>query len=218
LVFGGILKSKSLAKMVSIMIVGATLFSQASPAKAYWAWGRTWSTPSAARYVYGWSASFTSSEKTIIGRAAIAYSHTSGSTLNVDGATFTSSTAALDSAVFQVAMAVPTGDFPGNTPGFTWRGTYANEIINLSNKAIVFLNPSWTWSNHFDEANRVADFESVTLHEFGHAHGLGHPWQDCPARPNCPMTAAETASVMNVTFTLKRTLTSDDIAGLAAIY
>ena len=101
--------------MVSIMIVGVTLFSQASPAKAYWAWGRT-------------------------------------------------------------------------------------------------------WSNHFDEANRVADFESVTLHEFGHAHGLGHPWQDCPARPNCPMTAAETASVMNVTFTLKRTLTSDDSAGLAAIY
>jgi hypothetical protein len=200
------------------MIVGAILFSQASPAEAYWAWGRTWSAPSAARYVYGWSASFTSSEKTIIGRAASAYSHTSGSTLNVDGATFTSSTSALDSAVFQIAMAVPTGDFPDNVAGLTWRGNYLDPTINLSNRATVFLNPRWTWSNHFDEANRVADFESVTLHEFGHAHGLGHPWQDCPARPNCPMTAAETASVMNVTFTLKRTLTSDDIAGLAAIY
>ena len=64
----------------------------------------------------------------------------------------------------------------------------------------------------------VADFETVTLHEFGHAHGLGHPFQDCPTHLNCPMTTAEIASVMNVNFTIKRTLTGDDIAGLAAIY
>jgi hypothetical protein len=192
-------------------------FAASAPAHAYWAWGRTWTSPSTVRYVYGWAASFTSAEEQAVHRAAVAYNLTTGSSLRVGGATFTSSASALDNAAFQIAKTTPTGDFPYNAPGVTWRGN-TNPLINNTNRAIVFLNPDWSWSNYFDTYNWVADFETVTLHEFGHAHGLGHPFDDCASRPNCPMTLTESDSVMNPNGSIKRSLTSDDRAGLAVIY
>ena len=203
--------------VLSIVITLCFLGLAATPGSAYWAWGRTWASPSAARYIYGWSTTFSAAQKTIVARAASAYSFTAGSTLRVDGATFTSSLTALESAPFQITKALPSADFPKNTPGYTWRGN-SDPLVNLTDRATVYLRPDWTWSNYFDLGNYVADFETVILHEFGHAHGLGHPFNDCEAKTNCPMTAAETASVMNSNATLKRILTSDDLAGLASIY
>lgn len=199
------------------LVLTTFLVFQGQSALAFWSWGKTWSSPSSSRWVYAWSASFTSAEKTIINRAAVAYSMTTGSSLRVDGATFTSSASALDNATFQIVRTIPTGDFPENVPGLTWRGN-SNPLVNLTNRATVYLNPRWTWGQSFDFPNLVADFETVTLHEFGHAHGLGHPFNDCAAQVGCPMTTAEIASVMNPTGTIKRTLRPDDINGLAATY
>jgi hypothetical protein len=192
-------------------------FAASVPAHAYWAWGRTWTSPSTVRYVYGWAASFTSAEEQAVHRAAVAYNLTTGSSLRVGGATFTSSVSALDNAAFQIARTTPTGDFPDSVPGVTWRGQ-DDPRINFSNRAIVFLNPDWIWATYFSLSNMVADFETVTLHEFGHAHGLGHPFNDCAAGDGCPMTPGESASVMNPNYSIKRSLTSDDRAGLAVIY
>jgi hypothetical protein len=209
--------SSRVARVAASCCAVLLAFAAAAPAHAYWAWGRTWTSPSTVRYVYGWAASFTSAEELIVNRAAAAYNLTAGSTLRVGGATFTSSVSALDNAAFQIARAIPTNDFPNNAPGWAWRGQ-DDPRINFSNRAIVFLNPRWTWSTYFNINYGVADLETVVLHEFGHTHGLGHPFQKC-GLPSCSMTKRETASVMNsLGANIRRDLAQDDIDGLASIY
>lgn len=66
------------------------------------------------------------------------------------------------------------------------------------------LSPSWTWTTG-SPAN--VDLQSVVTHELGHAAGLGHS-----TNPSAVMYASYTIG------TIKRTLTSDDIAGVVAIY
>jgi hypothetical protein len=209
--------STQAAKVAASCCAIVLCMSAAAPAHAYWAWGRTWTSPSTVRYVYGWAASFTSAEELIVNRAAAAYNLTAGSSLRVGGATFTSSVSALDNAAFQIARAIPTNDFPYNAPGWAWRGS-SNPLQNLQNRAIVFLNPRWTWSNYFAIGSLVADLETVVLHEFGHAHGLGHPFQKC-GLSSCSMTLKEEDSVMNSRDAeIRRKLAPDDIDGLASIY
>lgn len=78
--------------------------------------------------------------------------------------------------------------------------------------ASVRYNSDWKWntSGNFNQSGAEADVRTVVLHEFGHAHGLHHPWA-CGA-----MTSAEKSSVMNATFTKKWTINSDDSAGMNA--
>ncbi len=66
------------------------------------------------------------------------------------------------------------------------------------------FDPGWSWTTG---GTTGVDLQSVALHEFGHAAGLNHS-----ASASAVMFASYTSG------TIKRTPTSDDIAGLGAIY
>jgi hypothetical protein len=107
---------------------------------------------------------------------------------------------------------------PISTPAWT-----SNLDPLSANHSIAYVNLSnrWTWNltGSFNQSTRQADVRTVVTHEMGHANGLAHPWQgNCSGSVTRSMTAAEQASVMNVTFTKKWTTNSDDKAAMASMY
>ncbi len=107
---------------------------------------------------------------------------------------------------------------PLSTPAWT------SNLDPLSvNHSIAYVNLSskWSWntSGTLNQATHTADVRTVVVHEMGHANGLAHPWQsNCAGAGGRSMSAAEQASVMNVTFTQKWNTNSDDKAAMAYLY
>lgn len=83
--------------------------------------------------------------------------------------------------------------------------TPGTEALNGAGGTIggdTHFNELWTWG---DGTGGTIDFETVALHEIGHALGLGH--------------STVTGSVMEATYAgVRRTLHADDIAGITTIY
>jgi len=198
------------------------------PADAYWAWGPTWSSPTSGRYLYLWDSSFTAAQETTISAAAMQFdsSNTNSitstlagtSSLNVSGISVTSNVTSYANAPYKLSMLSPSawGTFNPLIPAITCRSNCdeAKTIsTNLGNKASVYLNGAFTFTNYFDSATDRVDLYTVVLHELGHTHGLGHP-----ADYKLTITAAEAKSVMTVTWTLKRTLLLDDALGIESMY
>lgn len=88
----------------------------------------------------------------------------------------------------------------------TWsRGTESGGEVFV--EADMEFDPGWNWTT--TETGVSTDFESVALHEFGHALGLGHATDGCPGAVMCPSYTMGR---------LLRSLASDDLDGLFAVY
>jgi hypothetical protein len=211
---------------ISTVLVGSVLVSQVPmAASAYWAWGPTWTTPSAARYLYVWSSSFTSAQQTAIANANMAYDSSKtnafdpadpgSSTLNISGTTFSTSATAYDNAPLKLSRQTSTWAFEWQYVGMTCFAV-CGTISPGANKSTIFLNDvDYNFGTSFIPSSTIptVDLQTIVLHELGHSHGLGHPQQI-----HSPMTPAEAASVMYGNGTIKRALTADDIKGLQVNY
>lgn len=213
--------AKSFTFKTAAALTGLALaLTGASPANASWKWGRTWSQPTASRYLSYAIGNLTASQIAAVTAANIQYDNTSSSTLNISGVSPVNSSY-FASRKFSILL-VPASDWPfdPSIPGITCRTLNCPldpQNFNLSDEGYVFLNGHFSFTSAFLLQYFAVDTETVVLHELGHVHGLGHPWGD-PTQHNQPMTAAEAESVMNVTNTEKRTLMPDDLVALAAIY
>jgi hypothetical protein len=93
--------------------------------------------------------------------------------------------------------------WPTTKPGHT-RTLISN--FRLSSGA-VYLNSSWTWNTSctLDEANKIADFRVIVLHELGHTVSLKHD-------------SSHKGSVMWPNYTCKLQLRTDDKDGIGSLY
>ena len=210
--------------IAAAMVTGLLVVSNGLPAEAYWTVGPTWSSPSAARYLVILDSSFSASEETVIKAANIAYdasktnafnpSDPGSSTLNVSGVTITTSTSVLNSSSFRLTRYKTSWPWDSSYPAITCRYSCTETSSDArSNVASINLNDrDFTFTTYFSGSS-IVDLQTVVLHELGHAHGLAHP-QDFRS----VISQAEYASVMTPTWTIKRSLTNDDILGLESIY
>ncbi|MCZ6651390.1 MAG: matrixin family metalloprotease [Acidobacteria bacterium] len=91
---------------------------------------------------------------------------------------------------------------------FVYRVVSGPETGEIRDANIVFNGADFVWTASADpEAGRY-DIESVALHEIGHTLGLGHS----------PVAAASLFPRLGAGSRLARKLSSDDIAGVTAIY
>ena len=99
---------------------------------------------------------------------------------------------------------------PDTAPGATWNSS------NSSNHSWskMYFNSTWTWnfSGVLNQSQKKADVHTVVMHEMGHSSGLNHP-SVCGT-----MTQSEVASAMNVTWTKKWSINSDDAYGIHSLY
>lgn len=96
----------------------------------------------------------------------------------------------------------------GSAPGVTYL-SYSGSSITSAN---AYNNTDYTWNGVMSQANKTADWRTVTLHELGHWLSLRHP-SDCG-----PMDSAETASAMNPAWVVRQSPNSDDSTGASALY
>ncbi|MFY1653920.1 matrixin family metalloprotease [Solwaraspora sp. WMMB762] len=103
----------------------------------------------------------------------------------------------------------------GNAPG------YAQTMVSGSTHSggNLILSNRFSWVNGSQNiSGGVADVQTVAVHEVGHFTGLAHPWIG-HCTDGTSYTPAEQASVMTTINTgTRRTLNSDDVAGVTAIY
>jgi Matrixin len=106
----------------------------------------------------------------------------------------------------------PAGGF-GGAPGITQLSFQPSNGGTIT-WANIFLNSSFSWNTNgvLNQSTKQADIRTVATHELGHLLMLHHPGA-CHT-----MSTAEKAAVMNVTWTKKWSLNSDDKAGAAAMY
>jgi hypothetical protein len=192
---------KALVIIVSMVYLG----TYSAVANAYYLAGKVWTSTASVKTPYAFTGNYPSSLVSAASAGNLAWDSLSGSALNTGSLTYTPSSNTYANAALKLSyqnVKTLTGmDVPGAT--FALAG---------SNSASVYLNSTWTWGTSFDQTNKKAVARTVLTHEFGHAYGLDHPAK------GGPMTAAEIASVMNATNSVKNTPNSDDIAGIAAMY
>jgi hypothetical protein len=212
---------KKRTSATAILTAGALLIStNVVPANAYWAWEPTWKFPTTARHVYVWDPAWTSAEIPVLDSGATRWSGLPGSNLNVAGVIVTNDSSVYAAARYKLQkISAATWPMDAATPAFACRiisNCFAYlPAVNLSNEAIVKFNMGWTFVAAWNRPAQVADLETVLVHELGHGHGLGHPWENPDGHTT---TSGELASVMNVTWSTKRVPKADDVAGIASIY
>jgi hypothetical protein len=203
--WGVALKAASIAVVCSMIA--------ASPADAFYRAGRVWTSTTTAKSPTVFSGSLSSSLIATASASNLKWGGLQNSSLNTGSVFVTSSLNTYDNASFKIFMQDNYVAFGDASPGITL-------TCSGCDFASISLNTQWVWSNQFLDTPKstahlgYVDSATVVLHELGHAYGLDHPDND----PNTSLTAAEVASVMFVTFTIKRNLTSDDIAGIASMY
>lgn len=202
-------------------VTGATLLLlAASPANAYWAWQPTWIVPTTARHVYVWDPAWAADDIPVLSSGATRWSGLAGSDLNVAGVIVTNDSSVYAAARYKVQkISAATWPMDAATPAFTCRiisACFADTPSTYhSNEAIVKFNMGWSFVASWNRSAQIGDLETILVHELGHGHGLGHPWQN----PNSTVTTvSENKSVMNVTWSTKRVPKEDDIAGIADLY
>lgn len=166
-------------------------------------------------YVAAISTGFPTSMRSGTKAAALAWNNVSGSSLKT-GYTVSASYATYP---LQIRYQWPTtlSDFVDEVPGWASKGGAAGKYNQTWDH--VYLNPTFTWVNGSQNiGKKIADVQTVVIHELGHVHGLAHP-----APGHCTdgtaYTSAEKISVMTAINTgTRRNLTADDVAGISALY
>lgn len=111
-------------------------------------------------------------------------------------------------------------DEPGTISGVTiLYDQFGNHVYPESvwSKANVGLNSRFKWNGIMDQANSMADLQTVFGHEVGHVAGLDHPdenWLACDG----VLTGAELLARMNPRWDLDHSINADDLAGMQARY
>ncbi|MEN9707245.1 MAG: hypothetical protein RIS31_811 [Actinomycetota bacterium] len=219
------MKSKQFKLVLGLILSSLLTVGSSDLAQAYWAWGPTWDTPSASRYLYVWSNSFTSAQQSAINSANLSYdssktnafdpSDPGSSTLNISGTTFTANATAYENSKFRISRQTAPWGFSSSYPALTCFAVCFSSTVG-TDKSTIYLNDyQWNFGTTFTGSivGSTVDLQTVVLHELGHSHGLGHP-----SEIHSPMSMAEFAAVMHVAYTVKRSLTADDIKGLQANY
>ncbi|MGW1886203.1 matrixin family metalloprotease [Streptomyces sp. NPDC001970] len=103
----------------------------------------------------------------------------------------------------------------GTAPGYA----ATQRVGSRHTGGTLYLSNRYIWVNGSQNiSNGRADVQTVVVHEVGHFTGLAHPW-----RPHCTdgtaYTTAEKNSVMTAIDTgTRRSLNSDDVAGVTRLY
>ena len=90
--------------------------------------------------------------------------------------------------------------FGSNTLAITGYSYSGSTMI----EADTLFNTAWTWDSYRGPLQSAVDIQRVALHEVGHAIGLNH--------------SSAAGSIMNPSVGNQYTLSSDDIAGIQALY
>ncbi|WP_224273669.1 matrixin family metalloprotease [Nocardioides lacusdianchii] len=183
--------------MATALVAGTALapLAAAAPAQAYCGSNYTWAGSNlymkiGSNVPSGWNNAIVAS---------------AGQWSNISGASWAILiTSAAESMTLRYAT--PAGGF-GGAPGVTTLAISGNTVVSGD----VYLNPNWSWNlnGNLNQANRVADVRTITVHELGHELVLEHPNQ-CG-----PMSSAEIAAAMNPNYVQKWNVNSDDRAGAA---
>lgn len=197
------LHMKRLIVATVIAITGLAIYP--ATANAYVLIGKIWTSTANVKSPYVLSTNMPSAWTTRLSTSNGKWNAFANSTLKTGSVTVTSSPSTFMNAAFTIDYQDLVQAYLINDPGLT------TSLATSGNAAHVHLNSNWNWSTAFS-ANTV-DLETVTVHELGHAYGLHHS-----TLGTGPFTQAAIDAVMNVTYTIKRTPNSDDIAGIAYLY
>ena len=195
------------AKKLSFVTLLVLLLSSTSTADAYKLDGRIWTSTTNAKSITAYSVNIPSTYIAKINNSLSDWDLLPGSSLNTGTVNYTSSLAVFDNAKFTITRLDVQSMFGSQAPAITF------SVVG-GNSSQIYLDDSWAWSAYFDESAKIGHLRTVVTHELGHSWGIAHPW----TRTDPNMTAAERASVMNATMTVKYTPNSDDIAAMAAMY